>query len=257
MPGTRRVANSVIVTVTLALLLGLLAAGCGEESYTLHPGQLTVGTDTDVLPFEGMQSGRIIGFDIDLATEIAKRLGLEFKVVPTRWSDLLTELEAGKFDAVMAAMTITYDREKTVDFSSPYFETDQSIAIMKGSQIKSASDLTGKVVGVLNHSTPQYAAQHLQGLKEVKTYDTVTLVYDALAKGEIDAMVMDLSIAGSRAEDPGETIVIATITTDEQYGIAVKKGASKLLENINSALKEIKSDGTYDKIKAKWFKNGS
>ncbi|MHB8897069.1 MAG: ABC transporter substrate-binding protein, partial [Candidatus Geothermincolia bacterium] len=220
-------------------------------------GRLTVGTPTDVLPFEGMQSGKLTGFDVDLGTEIAKRLGLEYRLVPTHWNNLLTDLKAGKLDAVMAAMTITYDRKKTFDFSDPYFDTEQSIAVKKGSPIKTGDDLTGKVVGVLNNSTPQYAAQHLQGLKQIKTYDTVLGVYDALAKGEIDAMIMDLSIAGYRSKTSGETVIIATITTDEQYGIAVKKGNSALVNKLNSALKEIKSDGTYDKIKAKWFGSGS
>lgn len=248
-----RVSELSIVIMMLVVLVGLMTSGCGSKSYTIHSGQLSVGTDTDVLPFEGMQSGKLVGFDIDLGREIAKRLGLEFKPVSDQWMDLLPDLKAGKYDAIMAAMTITYDRQKTVDFSSPYFDTDQSIVVKKGSPIKSGNDLVGKVVGVLSHSTPQYAAQHLKGLKQIKTYDHVSKVYDAVENGEVDAMIMDYSIASYRSKASGETAVIATITTSEQYGIAVKKGNSALVKKLDSALKEIKNDGTCDKLKAKWF----
>jgi polar amino acid transport system substrate-binding protein len=253
MPGTRRAVKLMVPMLTLALLAGLLAAGCGGTGNTERSGQFLVGSDTDVLPFEGMQSGKMVGFDVDLGTEIAKRLGLEYKLVPTQWNNLLPDLKAAKYDAVIAAMTITFDRQKTVDFSDPYFETDQSIVVMKDSPINVGNDLAGKVVGVLENSTPQDAAQHLQGLKEVKKYPEVSRVYQALANKEVDAMIMDLSIARYRSKASGDTRVIAKITTTEEYGIAVKKGASTLLNKINSALKEMKSDGTYNRIEAKWF----
>lgn len=253
---TRIRAGFSIITILLAvaaLSAAAFAGGCGEKPLTLKQGELSVGSPTDVIPFEAMEGGKPVGFDVELATEVAKRLGLELKFVPTAWNDLIPNLKAGKFDVIVAAMTITYDRQKVIDFSDPYFATNQSIVVNAGSPIKSGNDLAGKVVGVLNESTPQYAAENIKVIKSISKYDTVAQVYDALEKGQVDAMIMDLSIASYRSKADGKTEVVAEIETDEEYGIAVKKGNTPLLGKITETLDEMETDGTLEKINNKWF----
>jgi ABC-type amino acid transport substrate-binding protein len=239
--------------VALACVTLVPLSGCGQPAYTVNAGKLTVGAMGEVMPFDFTESAKLTGFDIDLGREIAKRLGLKHYPVTDQWNSLIPNLQTRKYDLIMSAMTITFDRQKTMDFSAPYFKTDQAIAVPDGSSIKSGSDLNGKVVGVLNDSTPQYAAEKIPGLKAIKTYKTVPQVYDALSKGETDAMIMDRSIAEYTSKRTGNTKVIALILTGEEYGIAMRKGSTELQKNVDSALKEIKSDGTYDRLIKKWF----
>lgn len=246
----------LFVVVLLAAVVGasLVSPGCGGTTgYTVSEGRLEMGSPTDVIPFEAVEGGKPTGFDVEMVQEIAKRLGLTYKFTATPWDSLIPDLKSGKYDVLAAAMTITYARQKEIDFSDPYFTTDQSIVVKVGSPIKSGTDLTGKVVGVLNESTPQAAAEHIKVIKEIKKYPTVAEVYAALEKGEVDAMIMDLSIAKYRSKTEGKTSVVAEIATGEQYGIAVRKGNATLLKKVNEALKNMKSDGTYDRIYAKWF----
>jgi polar amino acid transport system substrate-binding protein len=252
MSKDRRFAAFPAMALVAALCLAILASGCGQ-SYTRSPGVLSVASPTDVIPFEMLKGGKLTGFDVELGKAIAARLGLKYKFVATPWNNLLPDLKSGKYDMVMAAMTITYDRSKTVDFSDPYFNTDQSIAVPRGSPIKSGTDLAGKVVGVLNASTPQYAAEQIKVLKGIQRYDTVDEVYAALASGKVDAMIMDLSIAQYRSNLDHKTVVVAEIKTDENYGIATRQGNAALEQKLNGALKQLKSDGTYKKIYSSWF----
>ena len=193
------------------------------------------------------------GFDVELGQAIAARLGLKYRFAATAWNSLLPDLKAGKYDMVLAAMTITYERSKTVDFSNPYFNTDQSVVVPAGSPIKSGDDLAGKVVGVLNESTPQDAAEQIKVLKGINKYNTIDEVYAALLSGKVDAMIMDLSIADYRSSRDHKTTVVAPIKTGENYGVAVKKGSTTLRQKVNGALQQIKQDGTYNKIYSKWF----
>lgn len=243
---------ALVLALTATLPLAALVSGCGGKPLTVKSGVLSMGSPTDVMPFEGMQGGKPTGFDVELAQAIATRLGLAYKFVDTHWNDLIKDLDAEKYDMVMAAVTITYDRLKTLEFSSPYFTTDQSIITTVESPIRSASDLAGKVVGVLNASTPQYAAEKIKIIKEIKKYNTVAEVYAALEAGHVDAMILDLSITRWRSRD-GRTVVIAEIKTNEKYGIALKKGNTELKKKLNEALKQLKDDGTYDRIYKKWF----
>jgi polar amino acid transport system substrate-binding protein len=250
---SRLISYGLSCVLALAVAGVIPLAGCGQPGYTVNAGKLTVGTMSDATPFEFMESTKITGFDIDMGREIAKRLGLKHNPVTDKWNTLIPNLKARKYDVVMAAMTITFDRQKTLDFSSPYFKTDQSIVVTKSSPITNGNQLNGKVVGVLNDSTPQYAAEKIPGLKEIKKYDTVSQVYAALNSGATDAMIMDYSISEYNGRKSGTTKVIARIVTDEQYGIAMNKGNATLVKNVDSALKEIKSDGTYDRLVKKWF----
>ncbi len=241
-----------IAALFLAFLL--VAGGCGgEKGLTIKSGVLMMGSDTTYPPFENMEGGKAVGFDVDLATEIAKRMGLKLEVVPTAWDGIIPGLKTGKFDILMSAMTITPERAKEINFSDPYIDSDQSICVKKGSPIKDEDDLKGKVVGVQIDTTGQFTAEKMEGLKEISKFDTILLAFEALEQGKIDAIINDYPVNAYMSKIRGKTEVVKEIKTDEKYGIGVKKGNEKLLQEINEALREIKADGTYDKIFQKWF----
>ncbi len=262
----------LIMVMLLAVLLALAAllAGCGEEEAaeeveqeevaleTVKPGKLLMGSDTTYPPFESIDDkGEAVGFDVDIAREIAERLGLELEVVSVKWEGIIPGLKTGDYDIVMSAMTITEERLMEIDFSDPYIDSDQSIAVRKGdTSIKNEADLAGKVVGVQVDTTGQFTAEKIPGIKEIKKYDTILMAFEDLELGRIDAIVNDYPVNAYISKDRGKTEVVATIKTDEKYGIGVKKGNSQLLKAINKALAEIKKDGTYDRIYEKWFGTG-
>jgi len=150
-------------------------------------------------------------------------------------------------------MTITAAREKEINFSDPYIDSDQSIAVKKGSDIKGEDDLKGKIVGVQLDTTGQFTAEKMDGLAEIQKFDTILLAFAALELDKVDAIVNDYPVNAYMSKERGKTEVVAKIKTDEQYGIGVNKENTELLEKINGALKEMKDDGTYDKIFEKWF----
>ncbi len=260
-------ASYAVLAVLLALFLAvaMLASGCGEKKEekkeeekkvtTIREGKLLMGSDTTYPPFESIDDkGEAVGFDVDVAREIAARLGLELEVVSVKWEGIIPGLKTGDYDMVMSAMTITDERKMEIDFSDPYIDSDQSIAVRKGeSGIKSEADLAGKVVGVQVDTTGQFTAEEIPGIKEIRKYDTILMAFEDLELGRIDAIVNDYPVNAYISKTRGKTEVVATIKTDEQYGIGVKKGNTQLLEAINEALAEMKKDGSYQRIFEKWF----
>ena len=257
-----------VLALMLALILvtTALVAGCGEKTEepkeeekvtvtTLEEGKLLMGSDTTYPPFESIgDNGDPEGFDIDIAIELADRLGLELEVVTTAWEGIIPGLKTDKYDILMSAMTITDERQAEIDFSDPYIDSNQSIAVKKGTtDITSEEDLVGKVVGVQVDTTGQFTAEEIAGIKEIRKYDTILLAFQELELGRIDAIMNDYPVNAYLSKMRGQTEVVATVTTDEQYGIGVKKGNDQLLEAINEALADMVADGTYDEIFETWF----
>jgi len=245
------------VVLTLAALLAVpFLAGCGSSSKTVQSGKLSMGSDTSYPPFESMEGTKPVGFDVELAQAIAKKMGLQLNVISTAWDGIIPGLKTNKYDVIMSAMTITADRKKQINFSNPYIDSDQSIAVVKGSPIKSQADLKGKVVGVQIDTTGQFEAEKIQkagGLKEIQKFDTILVAFEALEQGKVDAIINDFPVNSYISLKRGKTVVIAKIPTNEQYGIGIAKTNTSLLTNVNKALQEVKDDGTYAVIYKKWF----
>ena len=238
------------------LVVPVVAAGCGSDGKTLTPGKLTMGSDTSYPPFEYMEGSKPAGFDVDVGGAVAKKMGLTFEVISTAWDGIMPGLKTGKYDIIMSAMTITPKRQKQINFSDPYIDSNQSIAVANDSTIKTEEDLEGKVVGVQIDTTGQAKAEELQpkvGIKEIQKFDTILVAFEALEQGKVDAIMNDYPVNMYISSKRGKTRVVKTIVTDEQYGIGVKKGNSELLASVNEALEDIKNDGTYARIYKKWF----
>lgn len=236
----------------VALLVLSIASGVASAEV------LRVGTDATFAPFEfvDVKTRKVVGFDADLMEAIGDIIGAEIQMVNAAWDSLLAGLNAGHFDVVIAAMTITEERLMSVDFSDPYFETGQVIVVRPGTKgINGPEDLKGKRVGVQIGTTGHLAAEEIGGVT-VRTFDSAPLAFLALKTGQLHAVVVDEFVAiRERNANPGQTVIVGEPFATEQYGIAVRKGRTDLLERINEALKQIKADGTYDQLYDKWIAN--
>jgi polar amino acid transport system substrate-binding protein len=251
-----KVLRGVVGLLLVALMAAPFLAGCGASGMTITSGKLQMGSDTSYPPFESKEGTEAVGFDVELAGLIAEKMGLELEVISTAWDGIIPGLKTNKYDIIMSAMTITPEREEEIAFSDPYIDSDQSIAVVKDSPIKTVADLKDKIVGVQIDTTGQFKAEEIEkagGLKEIQKFDTILVAFEALEQGKVDAIINDYPVNSYISKKRGKTTVVAEIKTDEKYGIGVNQDNAELLEKINAALAEVKADGGYDKIYEQWF----
>ena len=244
------------------LSLSLLAlAGCGSASApTPAPAPaekiLKIGSDIAYAPFEFMdEKQQATGFDIELIKAIGSDMGYTKTNIETSAFDgLIAALQAGKYDAVISAMTITDDRAKNVLFSDKYFKSTQYIAMKKGANFKSLTDLKDKKIGVQLNTTGQFAVEKL-GM-QTKKYDTTPDALNDLLNGGVDAVVADAPVVlWFQAQNPNAQIEsVDGATGEEYYGIAMKLGDKELSDKMNATLKKLIANGKYNEIYKKWFK---
>lgn len=212
----------------------------------VDPGTLTVCTNPPYEPFEYDEGGEVVGFDIDLVSEVAADLGVELAVKVTPFDGIQSgqDLESGNCDVVASGITITPEREEKMDFSNPYFDADQGLLVAAGSGLDSVEALEGLQVGVQQATTGETWATE-QGLTTVQLED-LGLQIEALRSGQIDAAINDIVVLGPFVDD--ELEIGTTFPTGEQYGLGVKSGNTALLDAVNATLERIRSDGTYAEI---------
>ena len=220
-------------------------------------GVVKIGTNAEYPPFEFVdEAGNIVGFDPELVAEIAKRAGFEYELVNTRWDGIFVALASGEFDMVASAATITDEREEIVDFSQPYFYASQRIAVLesRASEIQNVEDLAGLRVAVQAGTTGDIYASELPGV-EVVRYDEITLAFQALASGDVDAIINDGPTSADIIEKNPElgAVLVGPPLSEEYYGIAVQPTKPELLDAVNKALAAIIADGTYEQLYLKWF----
>ncbi|PWW48541.1 amino acid ABC transporter substrate-binding protein (PAAT family) [Melaminivora alkalimesophila] len=255
--------------VTL-LTLGAVLAGCSKqepaapaaEAPAPAPAAVTkivVGLD-DNFPPMGFRDEKndLVGFDIDMAREAAKRLGLEVEFKPIDWSAKEAELSGKRVDALWNGLTITEERKQNIGFTAPYMENHQIIVVPAGSSIQTKADLAGKVVGAQEGSSAVDAIKKeeavFQSLKELKTFgDNVTALMD-LSAGRLEAVVVD-EVVGRYyvAKKPDQYAVLEDNFGTEDYGVGVRKDDTELLARLDKALEEMKADGAAAKIAEQWF----
>jgi len=253
----------------IALVVGLVAAfavaGCGGDDSTsgdetsaatdlplITAGTLTVGSDIPYPPFEQGDPPDYEGFDIDLINAVADKMSLDTEIVDLPFNVVLAGGN-GQFDVAIAATTITPARAKKVDFSDPYFNASQGLLVQEGSDIQSVDDLAGKIVGAQDATTGETFAQDNTDAAEVRPFPQIDQAYNALKVGQVDAVINDLPSVNDAAEQLGGLEVVDDFPTDEQYGIVIPKGQTELVDAINSALQEVKDDGTLTELYQEWF----
>ena len=216
---------------------------------------LRVGSDITYPPFEFVDeiTGQYTGFDIDLIKAIADAMDVDVEINHVAWDRIFDGLNNGEYDVVISSVTITPERSLLVDFSDPYFVTGQVVVVRSNEQrIAGPSDLSGKTVAVQAGTTSFDAARAIPGVS-VRTFEVIGEAFDALRRGEVDAVLSDHLPAASEVRARPGLKVAGRPFTVEQYGIAVRKGESELLGRINAALAKLVADGTYQAIFEKWF----
>lgn len=247
--------KKLLCAVLGLLLFGLLLAGCGGAEQK----KIVVGLDDNFPPMGFRdENNQIVGFDIDMAKEAAKRAGLEVEFKPIDWSSKEAELNGKRVDVLWNGLTITEKRKESIAFTKPYMENHQIIIVNANSPIKSKADLAGQVVGTQDGSSSVEAIEKeaavLQSFKELKKYgDNVAALMD-LKAGRLSAVVVD-EVVGRYyiAKKPGEYTVLTDHFGAEEYGVGLRKDDKQLLEKIQKALDDMKQDGASAAISQKWF----
>ena len=245
-----------ILLVLVMVIVSFSFISCTKTGMTIKSGTLTVGSDTTWKPMEYIEGDKIVGFDVDLTQAIADKLGLKLDYQSTAWDGLFPALIAHKFDMAISSITITDERKKEMDFSDPYFKTDQAVAMLAGAGIDSAEKLNGKKAGVQIGTTGELEAKKISGLT-VNTYDDIMMAFEDLKAGRIDVVIADSYLVYAYANMNKEFEVGFAITTNEQLGIAFAKDTPDLVKAVNGALKAVKDSGKYDEIYKKWFGTGA
>ncbi len=250
-----------------ALAAGLLLTACGKKddaavtadaSAPAVASKIVIGLD-DHFPPMGFrdENNQLVGFEIDLAREAAKRLGMEVEFKPIDWSAKEAELNGKRIDVLWNGLTITEERRANIGFTAPYLENHQIVIVATNSPIKTKADLAGKVVGVQEGSSAVDAVKKDPAgatLKELKQFgDNVTALMD-LTTGRLDAIVVD-EVVGRyyAAKKPADYAVLEENFGTEEYGVGVRKDDTELLARIDRAMGEMKQDGAAAKISEQWF----
>lgn len=255
---------TALIAVLLLALASVAAVGCGggDDSTTGASSSgggggggepLTVGSDIPYPPFEQGKPGNYTGFDIELMEAIAEKMGRKAEFQDTSFETIFRDVAQGKFDAVVSAATITEEREKAVDFSNPYYLSEQAVLVKEGSDVKSLEDLEGKTVAAQQGTTGLELAKEELGGSEIRPYPEGPDAVNALKAGTVEGVVIDAPVAQNAVEKSGGVEIAEKVPTEETYGIAVAQGDEELLDEINKALKEVEQDGTYKTIYEKWF----
>jgi len=218
-----------------------------------------VGTDAAYAPFESQnEKGEIVGLTVDVVTAAAKKAGIEVKFVNTPWEGIFNSLAQGDRDMLASSITITDERKQTMDFTTPYFDAYQLIAVKADSKVAKFDDLKKLKVGVQTGTTGDEVVTKQQGKNStnIKRFESTPLALKELEAGGVDAVVADngvvINYVANNAGAKFKTVADKAFAP-EQYGFAVKKGNAELLGLLNKGIADIKADGTYDQIYTKYF----
>lgn len=269
-----------ILTIALVGLMAASLAACGKASETqtsnaasesasdskaesksdgtaqiktVEAGKLTLATNAEFPPYEYHDGDKIVGIDMDIADAIAKKLGLEVQIEDIAFDSVILEVTSGKADIGLAGISATDERKQSVDFSDTYTTSKQLIIVKDDSPIKGSKDIEGKTVGVQTGTTGDILASDIKDVKPER-YDKGMDAVQALSQGKVDAVIIDSEVAKKFVEETSGLKVLDEAFADENYAIAIKKGNKELLDSVNKALSELKSDGTIDSIIAKYIK---
>lgn len=257
-----------ILSILLVAMTAVTVVGCAKKEDKTglvkikDKGEIVVGLDDTFVPM-GFKNdkGEITGFDVDLAKEVGKKLGVNVKFQTIDWSMKESELNDGNIDLLWNGYSITDERKEKVAFSNPYLDNKQVIITLSNSTIKTKGDLSGKKVGAQNGSSAVDSVEKekdvLNSFKDGKlvTYESNNDALMDLEAGRVDAVVGDEILIRYYTSQRGENKykVLDENFGNEEYGVGMRKGDTDLQKELQQALDELKEDGTSKKISEKWF----
>ncbi|MFC4776777.1 transporter substrate-binding domain-containing protein [Paenibacillus sp. GCM10023252] len=260
--------SQLLLLLTIAAVLAALTTGCGAKNNedgvsasqqqldTIQDnGKIRIGTEGTYAPFSFHDSnGALTGFDVEIASEIAKRMGVKAEFIETKWDGMIAGLDANRFDAVANQVSINEDRLKKYDFSDPYIVSKAVLIVHESNgDIKSLADLKGKKSGQsLTSNLTQIAKANGAEIVQVEGFNQAI---DLLLSKRIDATINDhLSFLDFKKQRPDAQIKVVDETDEgSTSAILVRKGSKELVEAMNEALADMKSDGMYNTISQKYF----
>lgn len=232
------------------------ADGTATDLATSQEGKLIWATNAAFEPYEYMEGDTVVGIDAEIADAIAAKLGLEAQVENMEFDAIIPAVTSGKADIGLAGMTVSEERLMNVNFSDTYVEAGQAIIVKEGSDIKSAADLNGKIVGVQRGTTgDEYVSDEANGVgvASVERFSNGPDAAQSLLTDKIDAVVIDNEPAKKLVENSEGLVKLDENLTSEQYAIAVAKDNTELLDAINGALSEMKENGELQAILDKYL----
>ena len=245
---TRRIAASVGF---LSLALG--SAGLAQAQNK----ELVVGSSATYRPFAyETPTKKIVGYDVDIIKAVAQKAGLQIKIVNTPFTGIFAALNNGDVDLVISGVTINDKRRQSYDFTMPYFEARQLIAVPPTSTAKTLKDLAGKKIGVVTGSSGDDTASREFGKTnpDIRRFESTPMVISELANSGLDAAIGDNGVIAFRVQEHKQLKTVNDPSFPKEYlGIVVKQGNKALLEKLNTGLAAIKADGSYATIYKKWF----
>lgn len=259
--------KSLATAKMTAKAAALFAAGaltltaCGGGSSTpaaseggiqlVNAGKLTVCSDIPYEPFEFEKDGQTVGFDVDIAKEVAKDFGAELSIVDSSFEAIETGTALTQCDLSISSISITDTRKAVMDFSDPYMDDDLTLVASKDSGITNVDSAKGKKVGVQQATTGAKYAQE-KGI-DAQQFEDNGLLVQALQAGTIDAALGNQSVLGYAIKDVADFERVEDYATGEKLGISIKKGNTAMAEKVNGTLKRLTEDGSLEKFKTTWF----
>lgn len=245
--------KKILLLVVVSVLSSAMLFGC-KKSETAAADTLIVGTNAEFPPFEYIEQGQIVGFDVDLMNEISKLTGKTVEFKNMAFDSLLIAMQTGKINCIVSGMTATDERRQHVNFSTPYFVSKQAVIVPENSDIQKFEDLKGKKIGVvIGYTGDMVVTDMYKDTSSITRYEATGQAIMALTAGKVDAAVLDMEPAKEYVANNEGIKVLDTALAEEEYSIALPKDKTALLDEINKALQTLKENGTYDKIYAKYF----
>lgn len=255
-----------LILTTFALLCAITLTGCGngkDAEDGTDKKVLKIGIDDTFAPMGFKKDGKLVGFDVELARAVGKKIDKEVEFQNIDWDLKETELESGNIDLIWNGYSITAQRKEQVLFSDPYMNNRQLIITTDKTGIKTKADIKDKTLSVQKNSSAYDAVMKddafvktLKGGKPTQ-FDTNNDCFMDLESGRSDAIVVDETLARYYMKQQDNGVTYKVLDEDfgkEEYAVGMRKSDEELAKQINAALKELKEDGTFDKIKAEWFK---
>jgi len=243
----------VLSLLVAAMAMPVAAAGDGSLDRVRARGTLVVGIEGAFPPFNMFdERGELVGFDVDISREVARRLGVDVEFVPTAWEGIVIGLLLGSYDTIISSLAITPERAERVSFTQTYYRSGAAIVVPTGSDITGPDDLVGRPVGATLGTTYIDEVERLGA--EVRAYEDDLQSFQDLAFGRLDALVTDRLVAIMIVDERGYNMeILDELIYSEDIGIAVRPQDEDLRLAIDAALTEMYEDGTYEEISVKWF----
>ncbi|MGH6760173.1 MAG: ABC transporter substrate-binding protein [Phyllobacterium sp.] len=254
-----RISKRIALAASAAVLALTMGTASAQEAL-----KIKIGSEGAYPPFNFLTAdGQLQGFDIDIAKALCEEMKAECEFVTQDWDGMIPALKAGKFDAVIASMSITPERLKQVDFTNKYYNTPPAIAVPKDSPIKGMTkeDFAGKTIGTQTGTTHFIYSEKTFTDSEVKAYPTAEEYKLDIANGRLDAINDDIiAITEFLKSEEGAACckMLGTVKPVEEIhgkgaGIAIRKGETALAEKFNAAIDAIRANGKYEEINSKYF----